>query len=86
MSLSVEDIAAVVGEIAPVLIGSWIQKIFQPAPHAITLECRGPGQTRSLFISADPDTARLHLLSRRLPNPVTPPPFCQFLRAHIQGA
>jgi len=86
VSLSAEDIAAVVAEIAPVMTGSWIQKIFQPAPHGITLECRGQGQTLSLFISADPHTARLHLLSRRLPNPVTPPPFCQFLRAHIQGA
>ncbi len=86
MSLSVEDIAAVVSEIAPVLTGSRIQKIFQPAPSAITLECRGPGQTLSLFMSADPETARLHLLARRLPNPATPPPFCQFLRAHIEGA
>lgn len=86
MSLSAEDIAAVVAEIVPVLTGSWIQKIFQPALHGITLECRGQGQTLSLFIAADPDIARLHLLSRRLPNPVTPPPFCQFLRAHIRGA
>lgn len=86
MSLSAEDIAAVVTELVPVLTGSWIQKIFQPALHGITLECRGQGQTLSLFIAADPDIARLHLLSRRLPNPVTPPPFCQFLRAHIRGA
>lgn len=86
MALSVEAIAAVVGEIAPVLNGGWVQKVFQPTPHAITLEIRTPGQTLALHLSADPETARLHLLSGRLPNPPTPPPFCQYLRAHIQGA
>jgi len=86
VSLSVDDIAAVTAEIAPVLTGSRIQKVFQPAPQAIILECRSPGQTLCLFMSADPQTARLHLLSRRLPNPAVPPTFCQFLRARLQGA
>jgi predicted ribosome quality control (RQC) complex YloA/Tae2 family protein len=86
MGLSAADIAAVVQEIAPVIATGWIQKIGQPSPRAITLEIRTPGQTVSLFISADPETARLHLLTHRFPNPPTPPPFCQFLRAHIQGS
>lgn len=85
MSLSAADIAALVREITPAVAGGWIQKIHQPAPCEIVLEIRSSGQTRSLFLSADPDTARLHLVSIRLPNPATPPPFCQFLRAHIQG-
>ncbi len=85
MSLSAQEIAAVVAEIAPVLTGGWIQKVFQPTPHAITLEVRARGHTLSLLLSADPESARLHLLSRRLPNPALPPPFCQYLRAHIQG-
>jgi len=86
MGLSAGEIAAVVREIAPVVTGGSIQKIFQPTPHAITLEIRRPGRTVSLFLSADPETARLHLIARRSPNPATPPPFCQFLRAHLQGA
>jgi predicted ribosome quality control (RQC) complex YloA/Tae2 family protein len=86
VGLSVQDIAAIVGEIAPAVTGGWIQKIFQPAPRAILLEIRTPGQTLSLYVSADPETARLHLVTERYPNPATPPPFCQFLRAHIQGA
>jgi predicted ribosome quality control (RQC) complex YloA/Tae2 family protein len=86
MGLSTADIAAVVEEIAPVLTGGWIQKIHQPVPDAVTFEIRTPGRTLSLLISADPDTARLHLASRPLPNPPAPPAFCQFLRAHIQGA
>lgn len=86
MGLSAGDIAAVVQEIASALEAGWIQKVFQPTPRAITLEIRTPGHTVSLFMSADPETARLHLLTQRLPNPPSPPAFCQFLRAHIQGA
>ena len=85
MSLSAQEIAAVVAEIAPVLTDGWVQRIFQPTPHEITLEVRASGQTLSLLLSADPETARLHHLSQRLPNPASPPPFCQYLRAHIQG-
>lgn len=86
MGLSTADIAAVVEEIAPVLTGGWIQKIHQPTPHAVTLEVRVPGQTLTLLLSADPETARLHFTHQPLPNPPAPPVFCQFLRAHIQGA
>ncbi|MBI5777655.1 MAG: NFACT family protein [Nitrospirae bacterium] len=86
MGLSTADIAAVVEEVAPVLTGGWIQKIHQPTPHAVTLEVRVPGQTLALLLSADPETARLHFTRQPLPNPPAPPVFCQFLRAHIQGA
>jgi predicted ribosome quality control (RQC) complex YloA/Tae2 family protein len=83
---TVEELAAVVEEVAPVLVGGWIQKVFQPTPRAIVLEIRSPGRTLRLFCSAEPEMARLHLISRPQPNPASPPPFCQFLRAHIQGA
>jgi len=86
MSLSVGEIAAVVGEIAPVLTGAWIQKIYQPTARAIVLASRAPGQTLLLYLSTAPGVARLHVLSRKLPNPDVPLPFCQILRAHIQGA
>lgn len=86
MGLTARTLASVVEEMAPALAGGWIQKVFQPAPRAIVLEIRVPGRTRLLLCSADPDTARLHLLSHRPPNPALPPPFCQFLRARIHGA
>ncbi|MFQ5931988.1 MAG: NFACT family protein, partial [Nitrospiraceae bacterium] len=86
MSLSVGEIAWVVGEIAPVLTGAWIQKIYQPTARAIVLATRAPGQTLLLYLSTAPGATRLHVLSRKLPNPGVPLPFCQFLRAHIQGA
>ena len=86
MSLSATEIAAVVGEIAPLLVGGWVQKISQPLSRVVILEIRQPGKTARLLLSATPETARLHLLSASLPSPPSPPAFCQFLRAHIQGA
>lgn len=86
MALSATLLARALQEIAPAVTGGWIQKISQPGPRAVVLEIRVPGRTVSLLLSADADTARVHLLTHKLPNPPTPPPFCQYLRAHVQGA
>jgi len=86
MALTAEEIRQVVAEIAPALEGGWVQKVYQPHDEAITFEVRSQGKTLTLHISADPETARLHFLSRKHPNPQTPPPFCQLLRARLEGA
>jgi predicted ribosome quality control (RQC) complex YloA/Tae2 family protein len=62
-----------------------VQRVYQPHPEAVTLEIRSKGKTLVLYFSADPETARLHLLSKKPLNPPTPPPFCQLLRAHLEG-
>src|SRR5207247_6045555 len=76
----------VLAEIAPLLVGGRVQKVYQPHDEAISLEIRSQGKTRTLYFSADPETARLHLLSKKPHNPRTPPPFCQLLRARVEGA
>jgi len=86
MSLSTTEIDTLLDEIASNLTGGWIQKVYQPLPRCILLEIRSKGRTLRLFLSADPETARLHLVSQRYPNPDFPPKFCQFLRAHILGS
>lgn len=86
MSLTVHEITQVVAEIAPALAGGWVQKVYQPHPEAISLEVRSQGKTLTLYIAADPETARLHFLSRKYSNPPTPPSFCQLLRARLEGA
>ena len=86
MALTATDIAHVLREIAPVLTTGWIQKIHQPADRVMVFEIRVPGETYRLLISCEPETARLHLSFRPVPNPPSPPPFCQFLRARLQGA
>ncbi|MGZ8380445.1 MAG: Rqc2 family fibronectin-binding protein [Nitrospira sp.] len=84
--LTVLDVTEVLMEISPLLRGGWIQKIQQPTDHTVVLEVRVPGQTHRLLLSSQPDTARVHLTTHSPANPPTPPPFCQFLRAHLQGA
>ena len=85
MSLTLADLEAVLGEIQPNLIGGWIQKIHQPRDLAFTLDIRSPGASISVYICVEPRLARLHFVSQKYPNPSTPPPFCQFLRAHLEG-
>jgi predicted ribosome quality control (RQC) complex YloA/Tae2 family protein len=84
--LTVSDVTEVLTEISPLLRGGWIQKIQQPTDHTVVLDVRVPGQTHRLLLSCQPDTARVHLTTHSPVNPPTPPPFCQFLRAHVQGA
>ncbi|MGA6826721.1 Rqc2 family fibronectin-binding protein [Nitrospira sp. NS4] len=86
MSLTATEISLVVDELAPALTGGWIQKVFQPTPRSIVLEVRAPGHTHRLLLSAHPSASRLHLVTQPLQNPPTPPGFCQYLRAHLQGA
>ena len=86
MALSATEIEYVLHEIAPVLVQGRIQKLHQPGNRLLLFDIRMPGETHRLLISCEPETARLHLLSRSLTNPASPPSFCQFLRAQVQGA
>ena len=84
--LTASDVTEVLTEISPLLRGGWIQKIQQPTERTLVLDVRVPGQTHRLLICCQPNLARLHITTHSLANPPTPPPFCQFLRAHFQGA
>jgi predicted ribosome quality control (RQC) complex YloA/Tae2 family protein len=86
VALTVTEIEKVTGELAPALAGGWIQRIHQPTDRILVLEIRAPGRTHRLLISCHQESARLHFTSEAFQNPPTPPPFCQFLRAHLQGA
>jgi predicted ribosome quality control (RQC) complex YloA/Tae2 family protein len=86
VALTAPEIAKVTGEFAPALAGGWIQKIYQPTDRTLVLEIRAPGRTHRLLISCHREATRLHFTTEVFQNPPTPPPFCQFLRAHLQGA
>ncbi len=68
------------------LIGGRLQEIRQPEPMTLVLHLYAQRQEHRLLISADPQFARMHLITGKLPNAPTPPPFCQSLRKHIEGA
>ncbi len=84
--LNASDLEQVLKEISPVLRGAWIQNIHQPTARTLVFDVRVPRHTHRLLISCEPDSARLHFTTHSHVNPPTPPPFCQFLRAHFQGA
>ena len=63
-----------------------LQRIQQPDATILCLHIRIPGETLSLLICVDPPFARLHFTCAKLSNPTVPLPFCQFLRAHLNGA
>jgi predicted ribosome quality control (RQC) complex YloA/Tae2 family protein len=86
VALTATEIAKVTGEFAPALAGGWIQEIYQPTDRTLVLEIRAPGRTHRLLISCHREAARLHFTTETFQNPPTPPTFCQFLRAHLQGA
>lgn len=84
--LNASDLEQVLKEVSPALRGAWIQKIHQPSARTIVFDVRIPGHTHRLLISCETNAARLHVTTRSQLNPSTPPAFCQFLRAHFQGA
>jgi predicted ribosome quality control (RQC) complex YloA/Tae2 family protein len=82
-------IQAMVDEIAPVLVGSAVGKIFQLSRAALAVDFR-TRDGRYLFLSIDPADPRLHLIERRVRElekqsiPLTS--FGQVLRKQLSGA
>ncbi len=75
----------IVAELAKELPGALVSKIHQPSEREIVLLLWTGREEKRLLLSADPETCRIHLSSRRAPNPPSPPRFCQFLRRHLEG-
>ena len=80
MPLDAICLQAVVNEISPVVVGSRIEKIQQPARDQLVLVLRG---NRRLFICANPNQPRIHMTELLRDNPSQPPMFCMLLRKHI---
>ena len=83
MPLDAICLQGVVGELAPQLTGSRIEKIQQPARDQIILLLRG---SRRLFLNAGANQPRLHLTEQLRDNPSQPPMFCMLLRKYLVGA
>lgn len=84
--MSLDDVNAVLTEMAPACAGGFIQKIQQPTPDTIILSLRRPGRSLSILLSTHSQYGRLHILSQKVLSVPTPPSFCQYARAHLQGA
>jgi len=85
MPLDALCLRAVINEMTPELVGSRVDKIYQPARDEIVLSVRGDS-SRRLLISAGTSDMRIHFTRAEFENPSSPPMFCMLLRKHIVGA
>ncbi len=75
----------VVEELRGVALGSLVSKVHQPGKREIVLDLWKPGGGVKVMISAHPTLCSVHITSRSLANPPSPPRFCQALRKHLSG-
>jgi predicted ribosome quality control (RQC) complex YloA/Tae2 family protein len=75
----------IVAELSGELRGALVSKVHQPAEKEIVLTLWTGREEKRLLLSADPESCRIHLSTRKVPNPPSPPRFCQYLRRHLEG-
>lgn len=63
-----------------------IEKIYQPEADELVFNIHTKKGNLKLYASANPASARIHLMEATLPNPPAPSSFCMLLRKHLQGA
>jgi predicted ribosome quality control (RQC) complex YloA/Tae2 family protein len=86
MNFDTVILSAVTHELSSEIIGARIDKIAQPAPLELVISLYLDGSRRSLLISAEPASARVHLVrGRSRPSPVPPPAFCMLLRKYMEA-
>jgi len=67
------------------LIGSRIDRIYQPVRDELVVSFRGKGGAVKVLFSVSADAARIHLTDTTPENPAKPPMFCMLLRKHLSG-
>jgi predicted ribosome quality control (RQC) complex YloA/Tae2 family protein len=73
-------------EIETAVLGSKVDKIYQPNHEEIFLFMRSKEGTQKLLLSARANSARIHLVDTTPENPKYPPMLCMLLRKRLVGA
>ncbi len=73
-------------EISEYLIGSKVEKIYQPSKCELVFLMRTRSGAYRLYMSAQAISPRIHLTSQTLENPQKPPMLCMLLRKRLVGA
>ncbi len=68
------------------LVGSIVQKIYQPSNRMIIIVLRKNTTTLKLLISSNQNSPRVHITCKSFENPQTPAAFCMFLRKKLSSA
>ncbi|HWP52393.1 MAG TPA: NFACT RNA binding domain-containing protein [Clostridia bacterium] len=73
-------------ELSQVLIGSRVDKVYQPVKEEIILAIRARQENRRLLLCTHAATARAHFTAISVENPKQPPMFCMLLRKWVGNA
>ena len=74
-----------VNEISEKLIGSKVDKVHQPTKNELVLIMRSKQGMFKLFMTADANAPRFHIIDNAPENPQTPPMLCMLLRKKLVG-
>src|SRR4051812_37483624 len=90
MSLRPSELLQVAAELERALAGATVQKAWSPLRAVAYLEVRhrveGEGwRSSTVCLSAEPEVARLSMVSERFPSPPEPPSFQRWLRQELTG-
>jgi predicted ribosome quality control (RQC) complex YloA/Tae2 family protein len=86
MRIDALTLGAVARELDHLLVGSRIDTVIAPTPHAVAIQCYGAGQNHWLLLSAHPQLARIHLLAAKPKKLVTEPSsFVMLLRKYLES-
>lgn len=85
MPLDAVYLQNIADELKPQLIGSKIDKIYQPSRDEVVFLLRSREGSFRLLLSANPSHPRAHFTKETFENPASPPMFCMLMRKHLAG-
>lgn len=78
-------LAAIRHELEDKIIGSRVDRVYQPSKDTIALNLHRTKDKMRLLLCVHPSFARVHLFKQPKENPTSPPSFCMVLRKHLEG-
>jgi predicted ribosome quality control (RQC) complex YloA/Tae2 family protein len=76
---------AIKEELKELLIGSRVQKSYQPSKEQLIINLYNKGENFKLLVNSNAEDYRVHITKESFDNPYKAPMFCMLLRKHIDG-
>ncbi len=86
MALDGITLSSIIKELKDELLGSRIDKIYQPLKDEIIFSVRNGKLAKRVLLSANSNHPRIHFTEIQKENPITAPMFSMVLRKHIAGS
>lgn len=77
---------SVVHELQQNIIGSKVNKVYQPTKNNVILDLYSMGKKFNLNLCIEPKNCRLNLTNHSMENPMQAPSFCMLLRKHLTSS